>query len=122
MLGLRWRIESMHRMKNGQPAQSTTGVDNTSSSHDMVLGASGMTLCPPIAKTTPTMLNGNVHQNRRLKSSSSGFFSSCSVGISGSSAMPQIGQLPGAGLRICGCIGHVYIVTAASDAALGVLV
>jgi hypothetical protein len=66
-----------------------------------------------MASKTPTMLSGNVHQNRRVKSSSSGFFSSSSVGISGSSAIPQIGQLPGAVRRICGCIGQVYMVTAA---------
>ncbi len=107
MFGLRLRIESTQRTKNGQPAHSTTGVDNTSSSHDMVCGASGMNRWPPIASPTPATLNGSVHQKRRVKSTSSGFFSSSSDGISGSSAMPQIGQLPGAGRRICGCIGHV---------------
>jgi len=44
---------------------------------------------------------------RPEKSSSSGFLSSSSDGITGSSAIPHIGQLPGAGLLICGCIGHV---------------
>jgi hypothetical protein len=110
MLGLRWRIESTQRMKNGQPAHSTTGVAMASSSHDIVAGASGMKRCPPIAMTTPTALSGSVDQNRRVKFSSSGFLSSSSVGISGSSAIPQIGQFPGAGRRICGCIGHVYMV------------
>ncbi len=28
--------------------------------------------------------------------------------MTGSSAMPQIGQVPGASRRISGCIGHVY--------------
>ena len=78
----------------------------------MVAGASGIKRCPPIAMTTPTALSGSVHQNRRVKFSSSGFLSSSKVGMSGSSAIPQIGQLPGAGRRICGCIGHVYMVTA----------
>jgi hypothetical protein len=60
-----------------------------------------------MARTTPTIVSGNVHQNRRVKSSSSGFSSSFSDGITGSSAMPHIGQLPGAGFLISGCIGHV---------------
>ena len=107
MFGLRWRIESAQRTKNGQPAHRTTGVDSASSSHDIAPGAKGMNRCPPIAITTPATLSGSVHQNRRVKSSSSGFFSSSSVGISGSRAMPQIGQLPGTGRRICGCIGQV---------------
>ena len=36
--------------------------------------------------------SGSVHQKRRRKSASSGSSSSSSVGIIGSSAMPQIGQ------------------------------
>ena len=43
----------------------------------------------------------------RLKSRSSGLSASSRLGISGSSAMPQIGQLPCAGCRICGCMGQV---------------
>src|SRR2546425_2401795 len=109
MLGLRWRIESAQRTKNGHPAHSTTGVDNASSSHDIAPGETGKSRCPPMASTTPTMLRGKVHQKRRVKSSSSGFFSFSSDGISGSSAMPQIGQVPGVDWRICGCIGQVYI-------------
>ena len=38
------------------------------------------------------------------------------AGISGSSAMPQIGQEPGASRTICGCIGQVH---SPSSAAVG---
>ena len=47
--------------------------------------------------------------SRRVKSTSSGLGVSSSDGSSGSSAMPQIGQVPGPSWRICGCIGHVHI-------------
>ena len=107
MFGLRLRMESIQRTKNGQPAHSTTGVASTTSIHDIAEGANGMNRWPPIASTTPIAVSGSVHQKRRVKLSSSGFFSSSSDGISGSSAIPQIGQLPGAVRRICGCIGHV---------------
>ena len=52
-------------------------------------------------------VSGNVHQKRRRKSTNSGFCSSSSDGMTGSRVIPQIGQLPGALWRICGCIGQV---------------
>ena len=106
MFGLRVRIDAPQRTKNGQPAHSTTGADRTSSIHDVTRGANGAKRCAPIASATPTTVSGSVHQKRRVKSSSSGLRSSSSDGISGSSAMPQIGQKPGAERRICGCIGQ----------------
>jgi hypothetical protein len=57
--------------------------------------------------TNITSVNGNVHQKRRRKSPSSELSSSTSVGNSGSSVMPQIGQVPGVDWRICGCMGQV---------------
>ena len=48
-------------------------------------------------------------QNRRVMSTSSGFFPSSSVTMRGSSAIPQIGQEPGASRTISGCIGQVYV-------------
>src|SRR5687767_7156289 len=48
-------------------------------------------------------------QKRRVMSVSSGL-SSSSVMVRGSSAMPQIGQLPGASRTISGCIGQVHSV------------
>jgi hypothetical protein len=49
------------------------------------------------------------HQNRRVMSSSSGLLSSM-VTTRGSSAMPQIGQDPGASRTISGCVGQVHSV------------
>src|SRR6516162_6378426 len=49
-------------------------------------------------------------QNRRVMSTSSGLVSSCKVTILGSSAMPQIGQEPGSGRTISGCMGQTYSV------------
>jgi hypothetical protein len=51
-------------------------------------------------------VSGSVHQKRREKSRSSGASSSSADGIIGSSAMPQIGQLPGALRTISGRIGQ----------------
>ncbi len=49
-------------------------------------------------------------QNRRVMSKSSAFGPWSSVTSAGSSAMPQIGQLPGPTWRTSGCIGQVKIV------------
>ena len=51
-------------------------------------------------------------------SSSSGFRSS-SVTARGSSAIPQIGQAPGASRTISGCIGHVHSVLVTGAATTG---
>jgi hypothetical protein len=40
-------------------------------------------------------------------STSSRFGPTSTVAVTGSSVIPQIGQLPGPTWRICGCIGHV---------------
>ncbi len=57
-------------------------------------------------------------QKRRLKSISSGFGPSSPVGTPlGSSAMPQIGQLPGPTCSISGCIGQVNMVPAGASSA-----
>jgi hypothetical protein len=53
------------------------------------------------------MLSGRLHQKRRRKSVSSGFSPSSRLGIIGSSAMPQIGQVPGPSCTISGSIGQV---------------
>ncbi len=45
-------------------------------------------------------------QNRFVMSSSSGFVSSSAATVTGSRAMPQIGQLPGSSRTISGCMGH----------------
>src|ERR1051325_4306022 len=97
MFGLRFLIDSMQRMKNGSAAQSTTGLATASSIQAIASSESGNKREPPMARASVSPDSGSVHQKRRAKSSSSGFFSSSSVGISGSSAMPQIGHVPGPG-------------------------
>src|SRR6266702_11203 len=46
-------------------------------------------------------------QKRRVMPTNSGFAESADT-LRGSSAIPQIGQLPGLSRTICGCMGHVY--------------
>src|SRR5437764_1104287 len=53
--------------------------------------------------------NTTLTQNRRVISTSSGFFPSARVTVRGSSAIPQIGQEPGASRTISGCMGQVYV-------------
>ena len=55
-------------------------------------------------------------QKRRVMLRNSGFSSSVAVIVRGSSAMPQIGQNPGPGRTISGCIGHVYSLRVAGKA------
>ncbi len=57
-----------------------------------------------IGTARPTLI-----QNRLVISTSSGFFSSAVISR-GSSVMPHIGQFPGSGRTIWGCIGQVYSV------------
>ena len=62
--------------RTATPPTARPASTSTSSIHDMARGASGMNRWPPIASTTPMTVSGNVHQKRRVKSSSSGFSSS----------------------------------------------
>ena len=64
--------------------------------------------CPPISSTKTGTVSAVPIQRRRVMSRSSGLSPVCSVANTGSSAMPQIGQLPGPIWRTCGCIGQVY--------------
>jgi hypothetical protein len=106
MLGLRLTIDCAPRWKKGQPAHSTTGTVSTSSTQLWVRPWNQSSEWPNMASRVTTIVSGRVHQKRRRKSSSSGSPSS-SVGISGSSVMPQMGQVPGWSCRIWGCMGHV---------------
>ena len=47
-------------------------------------------------------------QNRRVMSTNSGLGASSRVTVLGSSAIPQIGQEPGSGRTISGCMGQTY--------------
>ena len=60
-------------------------------------------------------MNGTETSSRRCMSLSSGLTGSSSETVRGSSAMPQIGQVPGASRTIWGCIGqtHSTLLTAA---------
>jgi hypothetical protein len=107
MFGLRLTSDCHQRSKNGQPAHQTTGAASTSSTHGCTPGSVHCQRMLNIASSVTITVSGSVHQKRRRKSTYSGFGPSSSEGISGSSAMPQIGQLPGAGCRTCGCIGQV---------------
>jgi hypothetical protein len=58
-------------------------------------------------------------QNRRVISRSSGLGPASAVTVRGSSAMPQIGQLPGWSRTISGCIGQVYSIFVRGPAITG---
>ena len=111
MFGLRFASESRKRTKNGQPPHSTTGDASASSSQPRTppgtTCASAGTM-PPIASASSGAVAARLTQNRRDKSTSSGLPWSSAGTISGSSAMPQIGQAPGASRTISGCIGQVH--------------
>ncbi len=102
MLRLRWTSEAQPRSKNGQPAQSTTGVAKRNCSQGR--------RSPVIARRTTGTARTRPIQKRRVMSASSGLGSFAGAGCNGSSAMPQSGQAPGLSLRISGCIGQVQIV------------
>ncbi len=108
---LRFTTDCQPRTSNGQPHHMTTGVASASSIHPR---SAGLSQCPkpgiacPMAMTTSGAVSTKLIQNRRVMSRSSGSSSSSAVTVSGSRAMPQIGQLPGRSLMTCGCIGQVY--------------
>ena len=102
MLRLRWSSDSQARRKNGQPAHSTTGVARMSCGQFVLNPGFGIMSKP----TTGTDSAAPIHR-RRVMSASSGLASGSALTVSGSSAMPQIGQLPGPIWRISGCIGQV---------------
>lgn len=113
------------RTRNGQPPHSTTGVASAACTHcDHDAGipngrgqrassasmpapmSNGSTIAPIVISTSGTA-STSPSWKRRVIDRSSGLPSSAASGVSGSSAIPQIGQAPGAFARICGCIGHV---------------
>src|SRR4029077_5478709 len=111
-----WRraIEVQPRSKNGQPPQTTTGVAKRSWTQVSAPGGKNLPSGLPARssvmlsttngtdRTTPT-------QKRRVILTSSGLIRSTAVGATGSSAMPQTGQLPGESCLISGCIGQVHM-------------
>ena len=107
MFGLRLMTDCAPRTKNGQPAHSTTGSDRASSIQLWVAMPNQPKRWPNIASTVTATVSGSVDQKRRVKLRSSGLSSSSRLGISGSSAMPHLGQSPGWSCRTSGCIGQV---------------
>ena len=63
--------------------------------------------CSAMAMASSGTESATPTQKRRVMSRNSGLTVSPAVGVIGSSAMPQIGQLPGSFRTICGCIGQV---------------
>ena len=63
---------------------------------------------PPISSAKTGSVSAVPIQKRRVMSRSSGLSPVSPVASTGSSAMPQMGQLPGPIWRTCGCIGQVY--------------
>ena len=61
----------------------------------------------PIAITTRGTVSAVATQKRRVMSRNSALSPDVPVAITGSSAMPQMGQLPGPICRTWGCIGQV---------------
>jgi len=110
----RWpeRTDAKPRWKNGHPAHSTTGVASANWTQVDVAGGTascrprpGMWL--PISRMNTGRVNASPIQKRRVMSASSWLGWASADASTGSSAMPQIGQLPGPTWRICGCIGQV---------------
>ena len=110
----RWpeRTDAQPRWKNGQPAHRTTGVARANWTQVDVAGGTrpckpspGMWL--PISRMNTGRVSARPIQKRRVISASSSFGWASADTCTGSSAMPQIGQLPGPAWRTCGCIGQV---------------
>jgi hypothetical protein len=112
MFRLRLTTDAQARWKNGHPAHSTTGVASANCTQVERRGeirscSPSAGICPLISSTTTGTVSASPIQNRRVMSSSSGLGPASATTSSGSSAMPQIGQLPGPSCRICGCMGQV---------------
>ena len=108
ILGWRLRSESHQRWKNGRPDHSTTGEANANSSQGRAAPSRPSKAPPDIAMTNTSKVSGSVRQKRRRKSSSSGLCCSSAVGMTGSSAMPHFGQVPGPTCSTSGCMGQLY--------------
>src|SRR5262245_19334167 len=113
MFGLAFWNDCHMRSKKGHPHQNTTGVASTSPIQFTVdapsrwLTAASVSMAPIVTRTTGAPRTTPI-QKRRVMSTSSGSGLSVRSGTRGSSAMPQIGQAPGPGRTISGCMGQVY--------------
>ncbi len=111
MFRCRLLTDAQPRSKNGQPAHSTTGAASASSSQSSPRPGSPARLCGArcraIARSTSGTAKAAASQSRRVMSASSGLGAAVALASFGSSAMPQIGQLPGPICSISGSIGQV---------------
>src|ERR1700722_3062180 len=64
---------------------------------------------PPISSKNTGTVSARPIQKRRIMSASSALASGSALTVRGSSAMPQVGELPGPLWRISGCIGQVKV-------------
>ncbi len=112
MLRRRATTEAQPRTKNGHPPQTTTGVASASWTqlNDRPGKKRAIVSCPTTISDIACASSGADRarqiQNRRLMSTSSGLISS-PVAVTGSRAIPQIGQNPDVSRTISGCIGQV---------------
>ena len=112
ILRLRLANDCNPRTKNGRPAHRMTGVASANCTQPDIVcpshcaGLSTGTISP-IASTSTGRLSTRANQKRRVISFSSVLSPSSSVGDSGSSAIPHLGQDPGSSCLISGSIGQV---------------
>src|SRR5215510_8207190 len=108
MFGLRFTSEVQKRSKNGQPPQSTTGVARKNSIEFRTGGETPRPTDSPNMESSKTGSdNAALIQKRSRMESYSGSASTSAKTSIGSSAIPQIGQVPGPICTTSGCIGHV---------------
>ena len=122
MLRRRLTSDCPAALKEGQPPHSTAGVASTSCTQTARCGgisasSAALAKCSAMAMASSGTDSTTPTQNRRVMSRSSGLPASPAAGVIGSSAMPQIGQLPGSSRTISGCIGQVHSVARSRRAA-----
>src|ERR1700735_1242110 len=115
MFSFRRTIEATPRSKNGQPPHKTTGVESANSIQ--VISRMERKCCrglpgikSDIAIRKIGVVSATLAQKWRVMEISSAFGGSARVAVRGSSAIPQIGHVPGASRTISGCIGQTYSV------------
>src|SRR5215510_16294669 len=112
---LRLMIDAQPLWKKGHPHQRTTGVAKTSWSQlrswgETIRCTDWPGIMSDMARSAIGTLSTTPTQNRRVMSTNSGLAASSKVTVLGSRAMPHMGQKPGSGRTISGCIGHTYSV------------
>ena len=106
------RNDEAPRWKNGHPAHITTAVERASWIQiDHCAGTSfprpSPGIWPPISMMNTGRVSVTPIQKRLDMLASSGFGAAATVIVTGSNAIPQMGQLPMPAWRICECIGQV---------------